>query len=108
MANLNSKKQKNCALMKKKKFGRMTDEPKAYSDRKTCFNSSFYLNRWNEELSDFHVRPGPCSMNEVYFPQAENVSLGLGSCYYINHNGKSRYHEVKISTPFPKLIWHIS
>jgi hypothetical protein len=36
-------------------------------------------------------------MNEVYFPQTENVSLGLGSCYYINHNGKSRFHEVTIS-----------
>ena len=33
-------------------------------------------------------------MNEVYFPPAENVTHGLGSCYYINHGGKVRFHEI--------------
>jgi hypothetical protein len=37
---------------------------------------------------------GPCSMNEVYFPQTENETRGLGSCYYIQHNGKARFDEV--------------
>jgi hypothetical protein len=32
-------------------------------------------------------------MNEVFFPAEENVTSGLGSCYYINHGGKARYHE---------------
>ena len=36
---------------------------------------------------------GPCSLNEVFFPQSENSSFGIGSCYYINHNGKVRFHE---------------
>jgi len=33
-------------------------------------------------------------MNEVFFPQGENISRGMGSCYYINHNGAAKYHEV--------------
>ena len=40
-----------------------------------------------------HFLLGPCSMNEVFFPQKENSSNGIGSCYYINHNGQTRFHE---------------
>ncbi len=36
---------------------------------------------------------GPCSADEVFFPQGENQSSGIGSCYYINHSGKTRFHE---------------
>ena len=32
-------------------------------------------------------------MNEVYFPRTENTATGIGSCYYINHDGKTRFHE---------------
>jgi hypothetical protein len=37
--------------------------------------------------------PGPCNMNEVFFPQGENLTSGIGSCYYINHAGQTRFHE---------------
>jgi len=36
---------------------------------------------------------GPCSANEVFFPAGENISSGIGSCYYINPTGKTRFHE---------------
>ncbi len=36
---------------------------------------------------------GPCSLKEVFFPLKENSSSGIGSCYYINHAGKVRFHE---------------
>jgi hypothetical protein len=32
-------------------------------------------------------------MNEVFFPQGENLTSGIGSCYYINHAGQTRFHE---------------
>ena len=32
-------------------------------------------------------------MNEVFFPQTENSATGIGSCYYINPDGQTRYHE---------------
>jgi hypothetical protein len=33
-------------------------------------------------------------MNEVFFPQGENTASSIGSCFYIQHNGKARYQEV--------------
>ncbi len=32
-------------------------------------------------------------MNEVFFPLAENSADGIGSCFYINHQAQTRFHE---------------
>ena len=37
---------------------------------------------------------GPCSMDEVFFPRAENSNNGIGSCYKIKPNGKVRFEDV--------------
>ena len=36
---------------------------------------------------------GPCSLNEAFFPQSGSSSKGIGSCFLINHNGQTRFHE---------------
>ena len=45
-----------------------------------------------QKLLSFPIS-GPCSMNEVFFPQGENSTPGIGSCYYINPDGQTRFHE---------------
>jgi hypothetical protein len=36
------------------------------------------------------VAVGPCGSNEIYFPRGEDTGNRMGSCYYINFNGKTR------------------
>ena len=37
---------------------------------------------------------GPCAMDEIFFPRSENSNQGIGSCYRIKPNGKTRFDEV--------------
>ena len=36
---------------------------------------------------------GPCSLDEVFFPRAENSNNGIGSCYKIKPQGNVRFEE---------------
>jgi hypothetical protein len=40
------------------------------------------------------LHKGPCSSDEVYFTRGPKLSSGIGSCYRVKFNGKSRFEEL--------------